>query len=1394
MTTQSNKHLLLKLLGAALLLLGVVGRPQPADARLDPFFIVNGPAYGAVTPRILFMLDTSGSMGMDITYDASLAFPATKCWWDNCEDESKGVLQSRIHAAREVISEIAHANEDNAEFGLMTFATALPPDGTASRPIPTPCTATATAGPLVAGQTYRFTWAKNVNMPFSAVWKPNRNPFGVQGAWILCGDNRPFPYLRHDNLGGFALPDDSQEALADMPLYLAKSDLASFQSAANYTRKVQWFPRWVGRRANLDCTDPIENAIAEATQGDYNGASLAEKKTNVCGRDFYYWPYVDGNPGYSFYKGLSENAMTHLECDDNGNNCLNTNNQEHRLGIARRQPGGKASLYAPFYSEAALADNTIPLSGKGPQSLEDAWLMFDGITDKMYAGGADAVGGTPHATSLGVVELFVNIVNGEPVSPKVVLPWSNAVFAHDTVAGYLSFLRLVDQDDLCSPLTLIMVTDGQPDPWATEGGTKLYERLRSVRRILGVKTYIVAFTEEVYSSALAKERVHDMACAASGADSTVTPCIGGNTFSNWDTCANPEDPVNECAWLTEDHQQLQAALTEILSQDLELDVPTGTPTVANDFQLSDPNDPESTQAAVQTQITSWTEYPEWEGHVSRAGCTDEDPDNPGNLTDYCANVANIPIDTDELESFGPCPLGRVWDAGECLQQTVWSDRRIYTHDFNNNVFRVAEDDGTPSAEFIDLVTDLDGQGKLDPPLSVDPAEKSLQITAMAHWLLGKDLPNDWKLPGLPNAAPILIRRVPQYNANFLPTVGIRDPHCAGRRNTLSDNIPPSLEEFSTEGWALSSGNGFDMHYDYAEAVLVGDDFGMLHAFHYDSGNELFGFVPLALLNNSRKLSAAGTANYGQPSELDEHVYGLASTINNGFVYDSDLAQWRHLGVFGLGPGGSEILALDLSHMGRLQTDDPIEVVWTTTTSNIAADYAATLGETWSRPAITYAAPNDSMSLEPAAYVVFGSGYREGVGGEERGRTVWVVDALTGETVTQRAFMEPPEADSTYDTEDDYAAISDIAVGSHCLSRYWGEMQEAYWADPAGRLYRWDLATETSNVTSFPHAADGGGSVWPLDPGGFSIAQESARFAACQGTDEYDCSVGSLGAGAKGDVFTFSPAIVANNRIDELNDNGAVLGLGDRDQFLIALASGSPNDNVIDGGDDDNDFHSSIYLIADDHRAPATNAGFDIPANGPITPPGSSSKFMRLPLNQIERTREIIFPDGETDTETNFFSKGARPIRPPMVRVTGLVDGEGAQLGEVFYITYTIYENGSDVCDGRWFDDDTGEWVADPGATYEVTFRLVVEKGQTFDFNSGYTLAGNYGDGFGTGGGLTGPVVTQAECGGENCGAIVKAPKTKPCDPNTNAPSLTGAISVSTSWSEVEGFTPLEIDL
>ena len=76
--------------------------------------------------------------------------------------------------------------------------------------------------------------------------------------------------------------------------------------------------------------------------------------------------------------------------------------------------------------------------------------MFDGITDEMYAGGADVLGGTPISTSLGVVETLVNInMQTQTITTaKPALPWTNRVFGHGSVASYLAFMRLVEDDGM----------------------------------------------------------------------------------------------------------------------------------------------------------------------------------------------------------------------------------------------------------------------------------------------------------------------------------------------------------------------------------------------------------------------------------------------------------------------------------------------------------------------------------------------------------------------------------------------------------------------------------------------------------------------------------------------------------------------------------------------------------------------------------------------------------------------------------------------------------------------------------------------------------------------------------------------------------------------------------
>ena len=149
--------------------------------------------------------------------------------------------------------------------------------------------------------------------------------------------------------------------------------------------------------------------------------------------------------------------------------------------------------------------------------------------------------------------------------------------------------------------------------------------------------------------------------------------------------------------------------------------------------------------------------------------------------------------------------------------------------------------------------------------------------------------------------------------------------------------------------------------------------GCCMRFQLDSGNELFGYIPRFLLSHANTLADGNPSVYGQPDDLVDHEYGVAATVNHSWVFDHESEVWRHLAVVGMGAGGSEYVALDISHMGNLEDDSPLDVLWTT--ESVSDDeYDAGLGRTWSRPALTYTVPNDDLGREPYAWLVFGSGY------------------------------------------------------------------------------------------------------------------------------------------------------------------------------------------------------------------------------------------------------------------------------------------------------------------------------------------------------------------------------------------------------------------------------------
>jgi hypothetical protein len=1328
-----------------------LGQSGSSQARLDPYFVVRGDAFGTITPRVLFVLDTSGSMNRRA--DAA----GGRCRWSQCEnpayyesdvaDDNSRV--SRLYAARRAIQEVVSSTSETAEFGFMTFVQNAP-EAQAAPPM-----CNNFGEPTRFAWTHRY-WDYGGGVPWIRRQEAGANDY--VGAFRLCqGDaRRPYAYIRWDELGGVYASGTpvtgnsvitANDQTGDVPASpLISLDAADYVTLETMRRRVQFFPEFRGVRVQLNATTDPAQDLLNRTVGDYDRA------TEVWNNDFYYWPYVDGFVGYSimdvFYDTGSE---------------LWTLDGSSRAGIAADNDWFEgATLHAPFYLD--LSDTAIPSDNWGPADHEASLSTTLAKTAPLIEGGVDAVGGTPWADAVGAIP-------GTPTE-------DNRAGAHDSIASYLSFVTTAAESTSCAPMNVVLLTDGAPSP-AAQGGSLLYERLAALRNELGASVYVVGFF-------LGGSDLNEMACAGAGACSGGSGCgspCDDDPAADWDTCADPDDPENNCAYLANSTGELEDVLASIIDDALEVEIPSGQGAVVNEFGAAGLADG---VVAVQTVFTARTDYPGWRGHVERRYCEVYDG---GSLVETCVPPSpEFPTEvSDAFETFGPCDMSRDWDAAECLQATAWNDRRLYSHDASNNVYRIANADGTASTTFIAELTALGHVGGAD---AEDEADE------IAAFLLGRDAVGGWKLPGVSNSAPITVRRVPEYDETRLPEVAITDPHCAGRRFGELDagTLPDSLEDFAIDAWAEAE----EPNYTYQEAVVVGDDFGIIHAFQLDSGNEIFGLLPRFAIENAVAQAANGPINMGQPAEdLENHIFGVSSTLNHGWAYDSDASQWRHLGVIGMGAGGHEFIALDLSHMNP-DAGVPVEVMWTTEDPALVADYDEMLGETWARPALSYHPTNDEIGLEPETFLVAGSGYADGTGGPNEGRSLFVANAMTGE-VLERAVM-PEIVDPVY--EDVFGAVVDPAVGSHCISRYWAEGQETFVADPAGRLFRWDLGRESTPLT-FKNTDDSGGSPW----GG--AASEVFRFPACTGTGD-SCTVSGSNPG---DPFLFSPAVSPFNRIDDVSA-GALAPVEENNHFLVAMVSGSPFEDTLDGGDEANDFHSSLYLLVDDRDTigpPGPDDGFSIPTGAPKaggsfgagSAVSGNPNYMRIAVSDITRTREVTpFPGASTFTETRTFSKAARPVRAPRIYVTGVVDDTGdepliVEDVEVYYVTYYIYEPGGGECDPRFYDAPNRTWYPDRGSTYQLTFRLTADRTTGFEFNNGASGGGalaDFGAGFDTGLQLVSvEQESDGSCDDGNCGATVTPEAFVPCDNNAGDedPGPTSSFAVATGSKTLDAFTPVE---
>ncbi|MFN2334927.1 MAG: pilus assembly protein, partial [Wenzhouxiangellaceae bacterium] len=160
-----------------------------------------------------------------------------------------------------------------------------------------------------------------------------------------------------------------------------------------------------------------------------------------------------------------------------------------------------------------------------------------------------------------------------------------------------------------------------------------------------------------------------------------------------------------------------------------------------------------------------------------------------------------------------------------------------------------------------------------------------------------------------------------------------------RSSLLGDivNSRPAFVGQRNEGWArLPAGQGGGTTYaafvedkaDYEEALYVGANDGMMHAFSAETGREFFAYVPRAVLP---KLAELTNPDYSHQFYVDGQIS----------VQDAFSGSWRRVLVGTLGAGGRGVYAIDVT-----DPNNP-NVLW-----ELTSEEDEDLGFTYGAPVIT----------------------------------------------------------------------------------------------------------------------------------------------------------------------------------------------------------------------------------------------------------------------------------------------------------------------------------------------------------------------------------------------------------------------------------------------------------
>ena len=418
----------------------------------------------------------------------------------------------------------------------------------------------------------------------------------------------------------------------------------------------------------------------------------------------------------------------------------------------------------------------------------------------------------------------------------------------------------------------------------------------------------------------------------------------------------------------------------------------------------------------------------WRGHVRRF-----DSDGSTNIVEF--------FDEDDN------PINAVWDAGEKLATQAADDRYLWTAYPYPSAALNNFQESNAAALNSDFHPGLNGN---------DLSAAVSRTTQLINYVRGKNPFNEeqsstlsgekaWKLGDSNHQSPVIV---------------------AAPNDVVTEDANQSY--LYSYFRFINGYNSFKTgHENRATVIYTPANDGVLHAFDFTTGDELWGFVPPPLLSKFTQIESS------EPNS-SRAIYAIDATPIAQDVYIG--GQWKTILMGGLGRGGAGFYALDITdpaaprHLFSINNDAARgEVVhWSSGGTKTVHAYASggssvptewdysRLGQTWSQPIIV----NITYGGMRRDVAVMGAGYNNKIN-PNTGNAVYLIDLEDGR-ILQQFLVDDQASDNIVNA----VPASPIAVSAQAIvdgSQTFAGVA-VYIGDLEGQVWKLDL---TGQVAALP---------------------------------------------------------------------------------------------------------------------------------------------------------------------------------------------------------------------------------------------------------------------------------------------------------------------------------------